>query len=209
MSELKTSSPINTRSSGLNYSEIKSHSSLLTNERLGVLFYSLDMASITLNKSFNPEAVVETKAILFQVWKNIRPLVRYNWAVRNTLKLETKEEGVYTIDVAFDIMEKMNLYCQMYGFTYKRIYLMRNQLNHIEIIMRDVLQFFNYSFRPEFKQKPDIEFATEKYKQMADDLTIEQLKQVIGKNHKIDFENLGVLAQSKENKEDKEDDEDK
>ena len=55
------------------------------------------------------------------------------------------------------------------------------------------VQFFQYFYRPEFKQKPDIDMATEQYKDMADKMTIEQLKSVVGKDNKIDFDNLGVV----------------
>ena len=77
------------------------------------------------------------------------------------------------------------------GFTYQKCYAIALQLNNIEIVLRDVLQYFNYFFRPDWKQKPDVLIATEKYKQMADKLTIEKLKETIGEKNKIDFRHLG------------------
>jgi len=47
--------------------------------------------------------------------------------------------------------------------------------------------------RTEYKQMPDILQAAETYKQYADKLTVEQLKEVIGKNNRIDFEGLGLI----------------
>ena len=200
---MQATSPVSTRAAGLNWSEIKSHSSLLTNERLGILLYQLDQSSMNANKfQFNITALEEYRVNIYQIWLNARSLVRYNWNVRNDLKLETKIEGVYTIDVAFEIVEKMNLYCFTKGcWTYNEYYVVMKHLNRIQSILRDVLQYFHYLFRPEFRQKPDIEVATEQYKEMADKLTIEQLKAVVGKNHKIDFENLGTVKMPEEEQE--------
>lgn len=208
---MQAASPVSTRSAGLNWSEIKSHSSLLTNERVGVLLYELDQSSMNANKfQFNTTALEEYRVNIYQIWINVRSLVRYNWNVRNDLRLETKIEGVYTIDVVFEMVEKMSLYCFSKGhWTYAEYYAVVKHLNRIQIMLRDVLQYFHYLFRPEFRQKPDIEVATEQYKEMADKLTIEQLKAVVGKNHKIDFENLGTvkIEQEPELLEDKDDEE--
>jgi hypothetical protein len=89
-------------------------------------------------------------------------------------------------------------YCMAYGYTVQKVYLASKYLNKIEIVLRDILQYFNYFYRPDYKGKPDIELAGEEYKQMADKMTIEQLKTVVGKNHKIDFENLGVVHTDEE-----------
>jgi hypothetical protein len=198
----QSSSPVSTRSAGLNWGEIKSHSSLLTNERIAIILYKIDEIASKCNQSFDIGMTMMYKAELYQLWKNIRSLVRYSWYARNELKLETKDEGVYTIDVAFFIADEyyarvMNI-PEGQGFTYESLNQLNRHLNRIEIMIRDILQYFNYLFRPEYKQKPDIEIATEQYKQVADKLTVEQLKQVVGKNHKIDFENLGIVKEEKE-----------
>lgn len=177
---------------GMSYTEIKSHSSLLSNERLAILFYMLDLNSMNLNTYYNENYLMRAKANLYQIYKNIRPIIRTNIGVRRELNLETKDPGIYTVDLAFGMVDQMIQYCTFHGFTYKKCYAITMQLNYIEIILRDILQFFNYFFRPEYKQKPDVFIATEKYKQMADKLTLEKLKEIVGKNNKIDFANLGI-----------------
>jgi len=66
------------------------------------------------------------------------------------------------------------------------------ELNKVEMMVKDVLQYFHYFIRPDFRQKPDVELATEKYKEIADKRTIEELKDIVGKRNKIDFEGLGT-----------------
>lgn len=178
------------------FAEIRSHSSLLYNERVAILFYMLDMDSLSMNMNYSKENVIKVKGTLYQIWKNIRTLVRNSIQVRRALNLETKDEGVYTIDVGFDIVNKMFIYCEndtKMGFTYQRLYIMADHLNRIELIIRDVLQYFQYFIRAEFKQLPDILQAAENYKKYADKLTVEQLKEIIGKRNKIDFEGLGIV----------------
>jgi hypothetical protein len=178
------------------FAEIKSHSSLLYNERLAILWYLLDMDSIIMNESYSKDSVLKVKSKLYQIWKNIRTIVRNSIQVRRALNLETKEDGVYTVDVAFDIINKMFIYCEndrKIGFTYQRLYIMADHLNRIELIIRDVLQYFQYFIRAEFKQMPDILQAADNYKKYADKLTIQQLQEIIGKHNKIDFEGLGVV----------------
>jgi hypothetical protein len=62
------SSPVSARAAGMDYKEIKSHSSLLSNERLAILFYMLDLSSINLNTYYNEKHLVKTKAILYQLF---------------------------------------------------------------------------------------------------------------------------------------------
>ena len=201
-------SPVSKSFAGLDYKEIKSHSSLLSNERVAILFYMLDLNSINLNTYYNENYLIKTKANLYQLYKNIRALIRSNDQVRASLNLETKVPGVYTLDVAFNIVDEMVTYCMFHGFTYKRCYAIAQQLNSVEIAIRDVLQYFNYFFRPEWKQKPDVLLATEKYKQMADKMTVEKLREVVGRKNKIDFDNLGLVqVENKEQEEDEDTDE--
>lgn len=185
-------------SSGYNFNafkEIKSHSSVLFNERLAILFYILDIDSIDLNRVHSKDMMLKVKATTYQIWKNIRTLVRNNPGCRKTLNLETKDEGVYTIDVAFDIVSKMIIWMENNSdFTYRNIFIVVEHLNKIEIIMRDILQYFQYFIRADFKQLPDILLAAEEYKKYADKLTLEQLREIIGKNNKVDFESLGLAT---------------
>jgi hypothetical protein len=183
------------------FDKVNSHAADLYNERLAILWYMLDMDSILLNQTYSKEQYAKTKSILFQLWKNIRTLVRNNIHCRRILGLETKEPGVYTIDVAFNAVDSMYLWCEndrKEGFTYQRLYIMAEHLNRIELILRDVLQYFQYFMRTEYKQLPDILQAAETYKQYADKLTVEQLKEIIGKRNKIDFEGLGLVFEDDE-----------
>ncbi|MFW6243327.1 MAG: hypothetical protein ACOC2W_04140, partial [bacterium] len=108
-----------------------------------------------------------------------------------TMNLETKDRGIYTIDVAMSVVDKMIKYCEINGFTEKRLYIIIQELDNAEMVIKDILQYFHYFIRPDFKQKPDVEMATERYKEIADKRTIEELRELVGKKHKIDFESLG------------------
>lgn len=174
------------------FQEIKSHSSVLYNERLAILFYFLDMQSISLNAAYDVGTMYKTRAVMYQIYKNIRSLLRNNPHCRATLDLDTKEEGVYTLDVAFNVVEQLVQYCENTGFTYRRIRTIVAEMNKIEVMLRDVLQYFHYFIRPEFKQKPDIDLASEQYKEIADQRTIDELRQIAGKNTLINFETLGT-----------------
>ena len=173
------------------FQEIKSHSSILFNERLAILFYLLDMKSIQLNSNYDVDMLLEVKSILLQIYKNIRTLIRNNPMMRSTLNLETKDEGTYITDIAIGMIENMVQYCITNGYTTRRIYILTNELNKVEIMIKDILQYYHYFIRPDFRQKPDIEIATEGYKEIADKQTVEELKEIAGKHNKIDFEGLG------------------
>jgi hypothetical protein len=174
-----------------NFQEIKSHSSVLFNERLAILFYLLDMKSIELNTSYSVEKISEVRALVKQIYKNIRCLISYNPTIRATLNLETKDNGVYVTDVAIGMIDRMVEYCEVEGYTTKRLYIIVNELNNIEMMIKQILQYAHYFIRPDFRQKPDVEIAVEKYKEIADKRTIDELRALAGKTNKIDFENLG------------------
>jgi hypothetical protein len=181
---------------GVYFDKVNSHAADLYNERLAILWYMLDMDSILLNQTYSKEQLSKTKAILYQIWKNIRTLVRNNIHCRRVLNLDTKEPGVYTVDVAFNLVDRMYIWCendQKYGFTYQRLYIMADHINRVELMLRDILQYFQYFMRTEYKQMPDILQAAETYKQYADKITVEQLKEIIGKHNRIDFEGLGLI----------------
>ena len=173
------------------FQEIKSHSSILYNERVAILFYLLDMKSISMNTHYKVDELLEVRAIIKQIYKNVRMLIRNNPTVRATLNLETKDLGIYTTDIALAMVDKMIDYCESNQYTTKRIYIIVQELNNIEMLIKDVLQYFHYFIRPDFRQKPDIDIATEKYKEVADMRTIEELREIVGKRNKIDFDGLG------------------
>lgn len=190
---------------GVYFDKVNSHAADLYNERLAIMFYMLDMDMILLNQNHAKDQLAKCKGILFQIWKNIRTLVRNNIHCRRVLNIDTKEPGVYTVDVAFDIVNKMYFWCESdkkEGFTYQKLYIMTDHLNRIELLIRDLLQYFQYFMRTEYKQMPDILQAGENYKQFADKLTVEQLQEVIGKRNKIDFEGLGLVFEDDDTGED-------
>ena len=173
------------------FQEIKSHSSILYNERMAILFYLLDMKNLILHKTRSLDSVYDVHSVMRQIYKNTRMLLRFNDTVRVTMNLETKDRGIYTIDVAMATIDKMIRYCEVNGFTEKRLYIIMQELDNSEMLLKDILQYFHYFIRPDFKQKPDVDIATEKYKEIADKKTIEELKELVGKSHKVDFEGLG------------------
>jgi hypothetical protein len=172
--------------------EIKSHSSVLYNERLAILFYLLDMHSIEANTTYSVNEMMRVRSVLKQIYKNIRTLIRNNPTMRATMNLDTKDDGIYITDVGFGMIDGMIQHCETNGYTTKKLYIIMQELNNLEMVIKDALQYFHYFIRPDFRQKPDIELATEKYKEMADQRTLEELKQIVGKRHKLDFEGLGT-----------------
>lgn len=180
------------------FQEIKSHSSLLYNERVAILFYMLEMDSVMLEESCTRDSVCKVKARLYVIWKSIRTIVRNSISCRRALHLETKDDGIYTIDLGFGMLNRMFIFCEndrKLGFTYQRLWLMKERLNELELMIRDVLQYFQYFVRADFKQMPDILQAAENYKKFADPLTVDQLRGIVGKRNKIDFEGLGMVQE--------------
>jgi len=171
--------------------EIKSHSSVLFNERMAILLYLLDMNSIELNTNCSIEHLTKVKGIIMQIYKNIRTLIRNNPTMRSTLNLETKDGGIYITDIAMSTIENMIQWCEINGYSTGKMFVITKKMNEFEMMMKDILQYYHYFIRPDFRQKPDIEIATEKYKEIADERTIEELRAIVGKNHHIDFESLG------------------
>lgn len=174
------------------FQEIKSHSSVLYNERMAILFFILDMRSIEMNTNYDISKILEVKSILLQIYKNIRILFLFNPTMRATMHLDTKDDGVYVTDVGFAIVEQLITYCEQNGYTTRRLYIIANELNKLEMIMKNVMQYFQYFIRPDFKQKPDIEIATQRYKEIADDKTVEELRELVGKKNRINWEELGT-----------------
>ena len=136
--------------------------------------------------------MLEVRGVLKQIYKNIRSLVRNNPVMRSVLNLDTKVAGVYIPDLAMYMIDNLVQYCEMHGYTEKRIFIIVEELNKVEMLIKDSLQYFNYFIRPDFSQKPDIDMATEKYKELADEKTIEELRDLVGTKNKIDFAGLGI-----------------
>jgi len=173
------------------FQEIKSHSSILFNERMAILFYWQDMIGIKMNQHYQVSDILHFRAILKQIYKNMRTLIRNNPIMRVTLNLETKDKGIYVPDLQLGMIDRMIEWCEVRGYTTKQVYILVNELNNAEMLIKDILQYFHYFIRPDFRQKPDIEIATERYKEMADKRTVDELKAIVGKKHGIDFDNLG------------------
>lgn len=189
MSEIKPGQGANYKFNS--FQEIKSHSSILYNERMAILFYLLDMKNLTLHKNKSIDEIYEVFAIIKQIYKNTRMLLRFNDMVRVSLNLETKDPGIYTIDVAISMLEKMLKYCENNSYTLRKIDIIIHEIDNVEMLLKDILQYFAYFIRPDFSQKPDVEIATEKYKDMADSRTVDELREIVGRKHSIDFSALG------------------
>lgn len=173
------------------FEEIRSHSAVLFNQRLAILFFLDDTVSIKLHTTYEINDLMHVKAILIQLYKNIRTLVRNNPTMRATLNLDTKDDGIYITDVSLGTIENMVRYCQVNGYTLKKLYIIVQELDNFEMMMKDILQYYHYFIRPDFRQKPDIDMATEAYKEIADKATVNELYALVGKRNIIDFEGLG------------------
>ena len=174
-----------------NFQEIRSHSSILYNERLAILLFQLDQIKVELMTNYDIGQMQKCKAILSQIYTNIRTLIRNNPVMRVTLGIETKDEGIYITDIMISTINQMIIFCDMNGYTQRKIYIIAQELDKFELTIKDILQYYHYFIRPDFRQKPDIEIATEKYKEIADRRTVDELRLLVGKKHKIDFDSLG------------------
>jgi hypothetical protein len=180
------------------YNDIRTHSAWLYNERVAVLFYLLDTCMLEVNQSYNVTSIKKSYSLLYQIWKNTRSIVRSSTSCRIELNLDTKDPGTYTPDVAIGAIQRMILYCDFEGgYTYERAFVIVQRLNAIEMLLRDILQYFNYFMRPAFKQKPDILTASDEYKKTADKLTVQQLQEVLGSRHKIDLPGIQLAMSDK------------
>jgi len=137
------------------------------------------------------DSMVQAFSAAKVIYANIRMLIRYNPLVRATLNLDTKDGGIYITDIMKARIENMIEYCNTEGYTLRRVVITCYEVERFGMLLRDVLQYFHYFIRPDFRQKPDIEIATEKYKEIADKHTVEELRKIVGRNSIIDFESLG------------------
>ena len=177
---------------GFNHMEnIKSHSAQLFNERMAIIFFTLDFVSVDLYQNYGrTDLIKKCFSLLQRVYINMRTLIRNDPVMRTTLNLETSKPGLYTTDLMFTSIDNKIQYCNTNGYTYKKCSFIVHDIMDYELLIHDVLQYYEYFIRPKFHQKPDIEGASEKYKLLADKMTVEQLKQIVGKQNKIDFDNL-------------------
>lgn len=186
---------MNTGNTGYNFNnieEIKSHSSVLFNERLAILFYWLDIQSIEMNQNPSPSNIYKVRSTLKQIYMNIRPLIYLDPIIKVKLNLITNDEGIYVPDVMQGVIDEMTRYCEKYNaWTIEYLHIIKENLNEFQTLLRNILQYYHYFIRPSFKQKPDIDQATMRYQEITDSMTLEQLRRVVGKNHKLDFEALG------------------
>lgn len=173
--------------------EIRSHSSVLFNERLNGLFAMYDMEAMDMEIKPNINRIIKTNTMLKTIWRNIRPIVMNNPTIRNHLGLQTTHAGLYTIDVGFaHIQECMDYMINTQEFTYDKLKYCIQQIQNVENIIREILQYFSYFIRTDSIQKPDISIASKKYEEMADERTVEEFNELLGDKKR------GVLQQSLE-----------
>lgn len=180
--------------------DIRSHSATLFNERLAILDYLLNMKSIELHKDpDNPELIRYVSALNKQIYKNMRMLISQDPVKQHLLGLVTQHEGVYVTDVAEAMIDRMIEVCETQGYTRRKCRIIISELDSFEILWRNILHSYGYFVRSDFQKKPDVVPAAEKYKNMANRSTLEQLRQIVGKNHKLDFEEIKNPEKLKEN----------
>lgn len=170
-------------------SELKAHSSALTNERISGLLVLVDEAIIIANRDYSVQNSKNALIYIKQVWKNFRPVVRSSSVCRTDLKLNTKADGVYVIDVWLAWTENIisKIERGITPETIKVITWINKQIENIEILVRDVMQYFKFNFRTENRTKPDIFQAAENMSNIVDKRTEEDLLSIVGKNNRIDW----------------------
>lgn len=181
------------QNSGNQVKEYKSHSSWLFNDRLAVLFYLLDMDAVRMNtepinSQIMPSLLRRVKALNVQIYKNFRMLLRNDPGLRKAFNVNTAFQHAYTTDLFIDTIIRLINHCEENGdYTVKKVSFLVSELNNFEMEIKAMLQYYNYFVRTGRKIMPDISLASQKYRLMADKMTIEQLKEVVGKNHHVDF----------------------
>lgn len=179
------------------FSDVKSHSSVLFNNRLAILFYLLDIESVTMNTTRSPDSIIKVQALIKQIYKNVRSLIRLNPSMRAYMNLVTADPGIYVTDVAEHQIDQMIDWCRYnrdgLGWTEKRVAIIIDNLNSLEMMIKDCLQYFSYFIRADFKQKPDLDVATERFKSMIGERTADELRSLLGKRHKIDLDEIGLV----------------
>lgn len=175
-------------------SELKAHSSALTNERISALITLFDQSMINANRYNTLQHSKEAVSFLKQIWKSFRPVVRNDLMCRRVLNLETKVPGLYTLDIHLNLIYRTIFMIELDRTkeTMLNIYNINRQLEQAEEVMRDVLQHFKFTFRLNQQLKPDVSDANNKMQAIIDDFTDEQLKAIAGKRNKIVWKNNGT-----------------
>lgn len=168
-------------------SELKIHSSALTNERIAALMALFDEAMIEANLDYKIEKSEKALVYLKQIWKNFRTLVRSNAYCRKDLNLDTIAEGVYLPDVIIRQIENVILQVKLgqKEETILTVLHLNRMIENIEIVIRDTIQYFKFTFRPDSRTKPDIHQATEMMLEMVDKQTEEELLEIVGVNNHV------------------------
>lgn len=171
--------------------EVKSHSSVLFNERVNMMFIMYDDIAIHLETSPDIKKILKAKSILAAIWRSVRPLVSNNPKARHILGMDTDKPGIYTADSGFaHVQECITEMITYKDYTYPKLMYTVQQIQNVETIIKEVLQFFSYFIRTEFKQIPDINIAGQKYKGMADERTVQQFNELLGENTKTKSHNF-------------------
>lgn len=177
-------------------SELKSHSSALTNERISAILAAYDTEILIARNSKKLEMIERAYNTIHVLWSNIRTLARFFPDCRQRLNLDTEQDGVYKIDVVDHIIDTQLERIHLSEEQSKNIYtrrMRRTLIKHVEYMAsesRDVLQYFKFNFRTDNRQNPDI-FSAVDSEFVPDENTIRQLAGVVGKKNKIDFERYG------------------
>ena len=172
--------------------EIKSHSSVLFNERLHVLMYMLETKAIEIHTNPKLKSITEVNSILHQMWKILRTIIFNDPLCRKILNLETNIPGVYTPDIGFNEIRKKIIFLNQntHYITLETLNEIMYEMDETEMIMRNILQFYKYFIRFERRQKPDIDVASERYRLMMDEATKKELQEVMGKSAKFNLDDL-------------------
>jgi len=166
--------------------EIKSHSSVLFNERLNALFMMYDTEVIDLDIKPDVKKILRARSLLSTIWRNVRPIISNNPKARHIMSMNTKHDGVYTPDMGFShIQECIAEMVIQNDYAYPKLMYTIQQIQNIETIIREVMQFFSYFIRQDSSQKPDINVASQKYQKMADEKTVEEFRDTLGDRTQI------------------------
>lgn len=167
-------------------SELKAHSSALTNERIAGLIAMFDESMILANRTLDIKHSLDAVVYLKEIWKSFRPNVFNDPFCRRDLRLETKVDGIYYPDI---ILRKLYVKCIYYQnntgqITPKRIVQLNELIEEVEESVRNTLQFFQFTFRLQKKQKPDIAWVNKKIIDTIDEYTEKELYEMAGKRMK-------------------------
>lgn len=174
-----------------NINEIRSHSSLIFNYNLMEKFRDMEYYMIRINQDPTQKGgtyLNSAYTYLFQIWRMIRPMVSNNVPVRTFLNLEVEgQKGFYTVDAMLGYIRKYFMDTKMEGkrLSIRAAFAIQELLNTIEVIIRQILQFWNFFTRWETQQKPDLYAAADSYMQNIDADTLQMLNEVSGIKMKL------------------------